>query len=74
MEGGLRESVSAQVDRLLFGHQRLGPFDDVAHAVDEAFLLRRQDELIVHLEDKRTAIEEDTSKKNTCVLSANVAT
>lgn len=51
MEGGLRKAV---VERLLFGHQRLGPLDDVAHAVDEALLLRRQDELIVDLGDKRT--------------------
>lgn len=57
VEGRLGESVPAGVDRLLFGHQRLGTFDDVAHAVDEALLLWRQDELIVHLEDKTTATE-----------------
>lgn len=51
MESRLGESVQAAVDRLLFGHQRLGPFDDVTHAVDETLLLRRQDELVVHLQD-----------------------
>lgn len=54
MESWLGESVSAGVDRLPFSHQRLGPSDDVTHTVDEALLLRWQDELIVHLEDKVT--------------------
>lgn len=40
VESRLGESVPAGVDRLVFGHQSLGPFDDVAHAVDEALLLR----------------------------------
>ena len=39
VEGGLGEPVPAGVGRLFFGHQGLGPFDDVAHAVDEALLL-----------------------------------
>lgn len=55
----MREPGAAGVDRLLLGHEGLGPFDDVAHAVDEALLLRGQDELIVHLEDE----------KKTCLVS-----
>lgn len=51
MESRLGESVPAAEDRLPLRHQGLCPFDDVTHAVDEALLLRRQDELIVHLED-----------------------
>lgn len=51
VERRLGESVPGAVDRLPLGHQGLGPFDDVTHAVDETLLLRRQDELIVHLED-----------------------
>lgn len=50
--------MSAGVEQLLFGHQRLGPFDDITHAVDEALLLRWQDELIVHLEGKTSMTEE----------------
>lgn len=53
MESGLRVSMPAGVDRLLFGHQRLGPLDDVTHAVDETLFLRRQDKLIVHLVDEK---------------------
>lgn len=49
MEGRLGEAVPAGVS---FGHQRLGALDDVPQSVDEALLLRRQDELIVHLEGR----------------------
>lgn len=49
VESRLGESVPGAV--LPLGHQGLCPFDDVTHAVDEALLLRRQDKLVVHLED-----------------------
>lgn len=58
VERRLGESVPTGVDRLVFGHQSLGPFDDISHAVDEALLLRREDELVVHLDDTRTVVEE----------------
>lgn len=48
MQCRLGESVPAGVDRLLFGKERLGPFDDVTQAVDKALLLRWQNELVVH--------------------------
>lgn len=58
VEGRLGQSVAAGVDRLVLGHQSLRPFDDVAHAVDEALLLRRQDELIVHLDGGKGKVED----------------
>lgn len=56
MESRLREAVHAGVAWLPFGHQRLCTLDNVPHTVDEALLLRRQDELIVHLERKVTSL------------------
>lgn len=53
VERRLGESVPTSVNWLFFGHQSLGPFDDFTHAVNEAFLLRWQDEFTVHLDDKR---------------------
>lgn len=47
----LGEAMSAVVNRRVFGHQSLGPFDDVPHSVDKALLLRRQDEFTSNLED-----------------------
>lgn len=56
MESRLREAVPAGVAWLPFGHQRLCTLDNVPHTVDEALFLRRQDELIVHLERKVTSV------------------
>lgn len=56
MESRLREAVRAGVAWLPFGHQRLCTLDNVPHTVDEALFLRRQDELIVHLERKVTSL------------------
>lgn len=52
MESRLGEAVAW----LPFGHQRLCTLDNVPHTVDEALFLRRQDELIVHLDRKVTSV------------------